>query len=180
MFIPKHSFLLIYLTLFSVFYLNAQNEPLAVIDLSNKNVSDARLNDFLEDFLYFNGDVDDPFMGFYITPMTKDTILFSGQVSTESLSNNSIYFLSQGLQSYIHLIVVNDNVLYVVNMRNSLTEILKSVQQNEIFDQKAIINTIKQLHKQNFDNRYSEGNIPGEIDDNGEWKPLIEYDPNKW
>ena len=105
---------------------------------------------------------------------------FSGQVSKESLSNNSICFLSQGLQSYIHLIVVNDNVLYVVNMRNSLTEILRSVQQNEIFDQKAIINTIKQLHKQNFDNRYSEGNIPGEIDDNGEWKPLIEYDPNKW
>ena len=62
----------------------------------------------------------------------------------------------------------------------NLTEILKTVQQNEISNQKTINNTIKQLHKQNFDNRYSEGNIPGEIDENGEWKPLIEYDTNKW
>lgn len=163
-----------------MFYLNAQNKPLTILDLSNKHITDTRLNVFLENFLYFNGDVDYPFMGFYIIPITKDTILFSGQVSKESLSNNSIYFLSQGLQSYTHLILINDNVLYVVNMRNSLTEILKNVQQNEIFNQKTIINTIKQLHKQNFDNRYSEGSIPGEIDENGEWKPLIEYDTNKW
>ena len=173
----KSSLFLLFFTLFVTLSLKTQNKVLIVLNIPD--MEDVRINAFFEDFLFFNDDVEIPSMGFAIRPLTQDTVFFCGQINKLSFEQDTVFFLSHGLQSYTHLIVKGGSILYVVNMKNSLNEILHNVQKYEIFN-KRILDIITDLHRQNYFNRYFKEIIPGEFDENGEWNPCIEYDANKW
>lgn len=173
----KSSLFLLFFTLFVSLGLKAQNKVLIVLDIPD--MEDVRINAFFEDFLFFNDDVEFPFMGFAMRPLTQDAVIFCGQINKQSFEQDTVFFLSHGLQSYTHLIVKGGSILYVINMRNSLNEILQNVQRHEIFN-KRILDIITDLHRQNFFNHHFKGIIHGEFDENGEWNPCTEYDTNEW